>query len=93
MSKYHCDFITDSVQFPPMGHRFVSFAFLEDAQRTRRHIISRMRGSSDTGGASYGRRKPPKLALFCWVPIPEKLEQVFALFIAEFFFVCCVRDH
>ena len=77
MSKYHCGVFTASfVRFPPLGHRFVSNVILEDAQRTRRYIISRMRGSSDTGGASYGHRKPPKLALFCGVPIPEKLAGV-----------------
>ena len=74
MSMYHFNFFTASVQFPPLGHRFVSNFFLEIAQRTRRYIISRVRGSSDTGGASYGRRKPPELALFCGAPIPEKLE-------------------
>ena len=67
--EHHCDCLAASVQFPPLGHRFVSNFLLEDAQRTRRHIISRVWGSCDTGSASYGRRKPPKLALFCGVPI------------------------
>ena len=42
------DFFTASEQFPPLGHRFVSNVFLEDAQRTRWYIISRVRASFDT---------------------------------------------
>ena len=70
--------------FSLLGHGFCSFFFLEHLKRARRYITRRDRGSSDSRGASYRHRKPPKLALFCGVPIPEKLEQAF---------VCCFAGH
>ena len=75
------------------GTSFCLNFFLKDTQRTRRYIVSRVRGSCDTGGASYGHRKSPKLALFCGAPIPEKLEGVsffpffFCVFLSLSFFL------
>ena len=88
---YHCDFLCVLALFSPLGHGFCSFFFLEHLERTRRYITRRDRGSSDNRGASYRHRKPPKLALFCGVPIPEKLEQAFAfLLFCGASTVCCV---
>ena len=95
MSMYHCDFWRVLALFSPLGHGFRSFFFLEHLERTRRYITTRDRGSSDNRGASYHHRKPPKLALFCGVPIPGKLEQAlaFSLFCGAFCtrpcVVCC----
>ena len=85
---------TASAQLSMPGHRFVPNVLLEGTQRTRRYIICRMWGACDTGGASYGHRKPPKLALLGGVPIPGKLEQVFPRFVVLrgilYVTVCCV---
>ena len=96
MPIYHCDFLCVLALFSPLGHGFCSFLFVEHLKRTRRCITRRDRGSSDNRGASYRHRKPQKLALFCGVPIPEKLDQAFAFFcFAEYFVrdrpcaVCC----
>ena len=80
MPMYHSDFLCVFALFSPLRHSFCSFFFLEHLERTRRYITRRDRGSSDNRGASYRHRKPPKLALFCGVPIPEKLEQACAFF-------------
>ena len=92
---YHFDFLCVLALFSLLGHGFCSFFFLEHLERARRYITRRDRGSSDSRGASYRHRKPPKLALFCGVPIPEKLEKAFAflLFCGAFCtrpcVVCC----
>ena len=92
MCIYHSDFLCVLALFSPLGHGFCSFFFLEHLKRTRRRIPRRDRGSSDNRGESYRHRKPPKLALFCGAPIPEKLEQAFAFVVLRDILhvtVCC----
>ena len=72
-----------------LRHRFVSNFSLEGTQRTRRYIIPRAWGACANRGAIYRHRKPPKMALFCGVPIPEKREQAFAFCCFAGHFVCC----
>ena len=86
---YHFDFLCVLALFSLLGHGFCSFFFLEHLKRARRYITRRDRASSDNRGASYRHRKPPKLALFCGVPIPENWSRrlLFGCFAGHF-----VRD-
>ena len=85
MPIYHGDILRVLALLSPLRHGFCSFFFLEHLKRTRRYITRRDRASSDNRGASYRHRKPPKLALFCGVPIPENWSRRL--------FVCCFAGY
>lgn len=59
-----------SARLSPPTRRFFSFA-LERLERARQYVVGGVGVSSDARGASYGHGKPPKLALFCEVQIPN----------------------
>ena len=59
---------------------FFMWFLLQGGQRIRRCNISCARGAWDVRGASYGRGKPQKLALFRGVPISKKVEEALARF-------------
>ena len=75
LCTYLSDFLSASVQLSLLGLWSIlcqtfSWKALEGPVGT----LSSVRGVHVTPMASYGHRKPPELALFCGVPIPEKLE-------------------
>ena len=75
---HFCFFCLESGHFSPLAQSFLVWFLLQCGQRTRRCIISCVRGSWDVRGASYGRGKPQKLALFRGVPISKKVEEALA---------------
>ena len=71
-------FLPSPVVFLCRRRVFLVWFLLQCGQRTCRCIISCVRGSWDVRGASYGRGKPQKLALFRGVPILKKVEEALA---------------